>query len=260
MDLILIIFFEYVKWLDDPPIGAGYGCISSIKKLKYGIPWEEAASNSGGNGTAMRIAPIGLFYYKDLKGLKFAAIKSSILTHSHPAASAGSVVIARAIAYLIDKDPKIKFSVDQFFEAIISSISGSKEEIWEEFLEILNKLKSNLHISIEAGLIKFSQIGVKSPFFIEDYLGHAFVHPYAISTVVCSIFIFLKKLNSFKDCIFELATAGGDSDTVGAIGGALAGAYFGLKNIPNDLIKLVKNYKKILKISEELHKRFELCY
>lgn len=251
---------EYVKWLDDPPIGAGYGCISSIKKLKYGIPWEEAASNSGGNGTAMRIAPIGLFYYKDLKELKFAAIKSSILTHSHPAASAGSVVIARAIAYLIDKDPKIKFSVDQFFDVIKSSISGSQEEIWEEFLEILDKLKSNLHISIEAGLIKFSQVGVKSPFFIEDYLGHAFVHPYAISTVVCSIFIFLKKLNSFKDCIFELATAGGDSDTVGAIGGALAGAYFGLKNIPNDLIKLVKNYKKFLKVGEELHKRFELRY
>lgn len=251
---------EYVKWLDDPPIGAGYGCISSIKKLKYGIPWEEAASNSGGNGTTMRIAPIGLFYYKDLKGLKFAAIKSSILTHSHPAASAGSVVIARAIAYLIDKDPKIKFSVDQFFNVIKSSISGSQEEIWEEFLEILDKLKSNLHISIEAGLIKFSQVGVKSPYFIEDYLGHAFVHPYAISTVVCSIFIFLKRLNSFRDCIFELSTAGGDSDTVGAIGGALAGAYFGLKNIPNDLMKLVKNYKKILKISGELYKIFKLRY
>ncbi|GAH37691.1 unnamed protein product, partial [marine sediment metagenome] len=102
--------------------------------------------------------------------------------------------------------------------------------------------------------------GVKSPFFIEDYLGHAFVHPYAISTVVCSIFIFLKRLNSFRDCIFELSTAGGDSDTVGAIGGALAGAYFGLKNIPNDLIKLVKNYKKIFKISGELYKIFKLRY
>lgn len=251
---------EYVKWLDDPPIGAGYGCISSINKLKYGIPWEKAASNSGGNGTAMRIAPIGLFYHKDLKGLKSAAIKSSILTHSHPAASAGSIVIARAIAYLIDKDPKIRFSIDHFFDVIISAISNSQEEIWEEFVEILNKLKTNLHLSIEAGLIKFSQVGVKSPFFIEDYLGHAFVHPYAISTVVCSIFIFLKKLNSFRDCIFELATAGGDSDTVGAIGGALAGAYFGLRNIPNNLLKLVKNYKKILKISEELYNKFELRY
>ncbi len=251
---------EYVKWLDDPPIGAGYGCISSINKLRYGVPWEKAASNSGGNGTAMRIAPVGLFYYKDLKGLKSAAIKSSVLTHSHPAASAASIVIARAIAYLIDKDPKIRFSVDQFFDVIISSIASSQEEIWEEFIESLNKLKSNLHVSIEAGLIKFSQIGVKSPFFIEDYLGHAFVHPYAISTVICSIFLFLKKLTSFKDCIFELATAGGDSDTVGAIGGALAGAYFGLKNIPNDLIKLVKNYKKILKISEELYNTFNVRY
>ena len=81
---------EYVKWLDDPPIGPGYGCISSIRKLKYGVSWKEAASNSGGNGTAMRISPIGLFYCKDILGLKDASIKSSLITHSHPAASAGA--------------------------------------------------------------------------------------------------------------------------------------------------------------------------
>ena len=77
---------EYVKWLDDPPIGPGYGCISSIRQLKYGIPWKEAASNSGGNGTAMRISPVGLLYCKDLMGLREAAMKSSAITHSHPAA------------------------------------------------------------------------------------------------------------------------------------------------------------------------------
>jgi len=49
---------EYVRWLEDPPIGPGFGCISSIQKLKYGISWEKAASNSGGNGTAMRVSPI----------------------------------------------------------------------------------------------------------------------------------------------------------------------------------------------------------
>ncbi|MCK4382475.1 MAG: ADP-ribosylglycohydrolase family protein, partial [Candidatus Lokiarchaeota archaeon] len=41
---------EYINWLEDPPIGPGYGCISSIRKLKYGVHWKEAASNSGGNG------------------------------------------------------------------------------------------------------------------------------------------------------------------------------------------------------------------
>ncbi|MFW9827997.1 MAG: ADP-ribosylglycohydrolase family protein [Candidatus Thorarchaeota archaeon] len=254
------IIREFVNWLDDPPIGPGYGCLSSIRKLKYGIHWKEAASNSGGNGTAMRIAPVGLLYCKDPKALKTAAIKTSEITHNHPAASAGAVVIARAIAYLIDKNPEEGFSIDEFFNILINSISNSQDEIWKEFVEILNKLKSNLDMPLESGLIKFSQAGVKSPYFIEQYLGQAFVHPYTISTVACSIFIFLKKLNSFKDCILELATAGGDSDTVGAIGGSLAGAYFGIANISSDLIKLVKTYKKILKISEELYYVFENRY
>ncbi|MFX0174553.1 MAG: ADP-ribosylglycohydrolase family protein, partial [Candidatus Hodarchaeota archaeon] len=247
------IIDEYIKWLDDPPIGPGYGCISSIRNLKTGIPWKEAASNSGGNGTTMRIAPIGLYFYKDPKALKTNAIKSSLITHTHPAASAGAVIIANAIAFLLEKDSERGFSVEEFFKVITNSIVNSQDEIWEEFIKILNKLKSNLHIPIESGLIKFSQAGVKSPYFIEQYLGKAFVHPYTISTVICAIFIFLKKLTSFEECIFELATAGGDSDTVGAIGGSLAGSYFGLQNIPTDLVRLVKNYKKILKISEDLY-------
>ncbi len=251
---------EYVSWLDDPPIGPGFGCISSIRKLKYGISWKKAASNSGGNGTAMRVSPIGLFYCKDIKSLNSAALKSSVITHSHPAASAGAIVIARAIAFLIDKSIKSGFSIEDFFETIISSISGTQEKIWEEFIEILNKVKENLNISVEAGLIKFSQVGVKSPFFIEDYLGKAFVHPYTLSTVACAIFVFLKNLDSFEDCIIQLATAGGDSDTVGAIGGSLAGAYFGLGNIPENLINIVKQHRDILKVSEQLYLKFRGKY
>ncbi|MFW9894817.1 MAG: ADP-ribosylglycohydrolase family protein [Candidatus Thorarchaeota archaeon] len=251
---------EYILWLEDPPIGPGYGCMSSIQKLRYGIPWEQASSNSGGNGTAMRVAPIGLFYCKDPKQLKEYAIKSSIITHSHPAASAGAVVIASAIAFLIDKDPKSGFSIDNFFDAIITPISNSREEIWEEFIEILEKLKSNLDLPIESGLIKYSQAGVKSPYFIEEYLGQAFVHPYTISTVVCSIFIFLKKLSSFQECILEFPISGGDSDTIGAIGGSLTGAYFGYNNIPIALVKMVKNYKKLLKLGEELYLKFKSRY
>ena len=135
---------------------------------------------------------------KNIKSLNSAALKSSVITHSHPAAAAAALVIARAIAFLIDKSVETSFSIDAFFETIISSISNSQEKIWEEFIEILNRVKDNLNISVEAGLIKFSQVGVKSPFFIEDYLGKAFVHPYAISTVACAIFVFLKNLSSNK--------------------------------------------------------------
>jgi ADP-ribosyl-[dinitrogen reductase] hydrolase len=251
---------EYIAWLDDPPIGPGYGCISSIRNLRYGIPWEKAASSSGGNGTAMRISPVGLFYCKDITNLYDVALKSSQLTHSHPAASAGAIVIARAIAYLIELTPEISFPIDSFFTTIISPISGSKEPIWNELVDILNKVKQSLDIPMEAGLIKFSQAGVKSPYFIEQYLGKAFVHPYTLSTVACAIFIFLKSLTSFQDCIYNLVTAGGDSDTVGAIGGSLAGAYFGLKNIPEDLIKIVKGSKRILKLGLDLYNKHKERY
>jgi len=72
--------------------------------------------------------------------------------------------------------------------------------------------------------------------------------------------VFLKNLNSFEECIFQLATAGGDSDTVGAIGGSLAGAYFGLGNIPGDLKDIVKQHKHILKVGEQLHLKFQENY
>ena len=247
---------EYIAWLDDPPIGPGFGCISSIRKLKNDVIPELAASNSGGNGTAMRVSPIGLYYCKDFNGLKEAAVKSSELTHNHPAA-AGAVIIARAVAYLLFKDPEEGFSTKEFFDTIISSISNSQDEIWKEFVVILRKVESNLNMTVETGLIKFSQVGVKAPYFIEDYLGLAFVHPYTLSTVACSIFVFLKRLNSFKECIFELPTSGGDSDTIGAIGGSLAGAYFGRENIPMDLVKLIKNNKKIQKLGQTLYNKFK---
>jgi ADP-ribosylglycohydrolase len=251
---------EFVKWLDDPPIGAGFGCKSSIEKLRYGIDWKEAASKSGGNGTAMRVSPIALFYCKDPKALENAAIKSSIITHSHPAASAGALVTAKAIAYLIDKEPSKSFSVDEFFKYIIAPLTYSQDRIWHEFIDILNAVKKHINMPVEAGLIKFSQAGVKSPFFIEQFLGKAFVHPYAISTVACAIFVFLKSLSSFEECIYELATAGGDSDTVGAIGGSLAGSYFGLKNVPTELISLISENQKIMKICEDLYNKFKERY
>ncbi len=251
---------EFVMWLDDPPIGPGYGCISSIKKIKYGTPWKDAASNSGGNGAAMRISPIGLFYSKDIKSLNKAVLDSCLLTHLHPAASAGALVIARAISYLLYQDPKVGFSIEEFFKIITEPVRGSRDEVWNEMVDILTKVQNSLHLDLNTGLVRFSQAGVKPPYFIEDYIGEAFVHPYSLSTVACSIFVFIKKINSFKDSILDLSTSGGDCDTVGAIGGSLAGAYFGLHGIPSYYIKLVKNQKKILVTSEELYSSFQKRY
>jgi ADP-ribosylglycohydrolase len=252
------ILREFLIWMEDPPIGSCYGTLSTMKKIKNGVLWNKAASNSGGSGTLSRAVPIGLYYNKDLNQLRIAAKKSSSLTHTHPAASIGAIILARTIAYLLTKTKETGFSIDDFSKELISSISNSaiNDKIKEEYIENLNKLTSNLSISVQSGLIKFSQIGVNSPYFIEDYLGKAFIHPYVMSTVLCSLFLFLKNRASFKKCILNFASTGGGS-TVGAVGGALAGAYFGYSEIPHNLLKFLKNRKKILTIAERLFNKFE---
>ncbi len=244
---------EFIKWLDALPIGPGFGCLSSIKTLRNGVPWKQAASNSGGNGTAMRISPIGLFYSNNIEQLKKAASLNSNITHSHPAAEAGARVVASSIAFLLYKDPNKGFSINEFFQTIINVISDKKDRIWEEFIEILNDLQTNLDMDLIDGLKKYAQIGVKSPFYIKSLENKCFVHPYTISTVVCALFIFLKNLDSFKKCIYILPTVGGDTDTCGAIGGSIAGSYFGFKNIPEKLIALVQNSKEIIQLGKELY-------
>jgi len=247
---------EFIKWLDDPPIGSGFGCLSSIQKLSHGIHWKEAASDSGGNGTAMRISPVGLFYSKDIEQLKKAASLNSKITHNHPAAEAGARVVAAAISFLLEKDPNEGFSVDEFFQALIYVISDKKDPIWEEFTEILKDLQTNLDLSYIEGVKKYAQIGVKPPFYIKRLENKCFVHPYTISTVVCALFIFLKNLDSFQNCIYKLPTAGGDTDTCGAIGGSIAGAYFGFNKIPTKLITLVKDSNELIQLSKELFELF----
>jgi poly(ADP-ribose) glycohydrolase ARH3 len=245
---------QLLFWLDDPPIGSCYGTFSTIKKIKKGRSWNQASSHSGGSGTLSRVAPIGLFYHTDPYQLVQVAKKSSLLTHTHPATTIGTIIIARAIAYLISKSSDTPFSIDEFSNTIASSFSDLKnidQKIQEQYTKHLYKMMMNLSMSVNSGLIKFSQIGVKTPYFIEEYFGKAFVHPYAMSTVICSLFLFLKNRSSYKECLFNFVTAGGGS-TVGALGGALAGAYFGYSKMPDPLLKLVKNLKYPIKIAIKL--------
>ena len=67
-----------------------------------------------------------------------------------------------------------------------------------------------------------------------------------------AIFCFLIS-NDFEDCIRNSISIGGDSDTIAAISGAIAEAYYGIPNsikseaqkyIPNDIKKVIKKFNK----------------
>jgi hypothetical protein len=66
-----------------------------------------------------------------------------------------------------------------------------------------------------------------------DYLGlERGVSGYVYHTVPVALYAFLKHLGSFEKTVMEVIALGGDTDSTGAIAGALAGAAVGVEGIP----------------------------
>jgi len=66
-------------------------------------------------------------------------------------------------------------------------------------------------------------------FRFNDYRGHA--GGYVVETVQTILHYFFTT-DSFEACLIGIVNQGGDADTTGAIGGALAGAFYGPEQIP----------------------------
>lgn len=60
--------------------------------------------------------------------------------------------------------------------------------------------------------------------------------------------------SSFKEAILQAVNYGDDADTVGAITGQLAGAYYGLSAIPEEWVSGLHEHNRILDTAEKLYK------
>ena len=66
-----------------------------------GLPWYQCGVNSSGNGSAMRAAPVGIFFRNDFDELKLAAGIQAMVTHNDPMAITSSIIMAYATARLL---------------------------------------------------------------------------------------------------------------------------------------------------------------
>ncbi|MFX1452612.1 MAG: ADP-ribosylglycohydrolase family protein [Promethearchaeota archaeon] len=96
---------EFIKWLDNPGYAPGNTCRMGVFKYKNDPNkkwWKSGVMNSKGCGSAMRVAPIGL-YFSDLEKLYKVAYNSSIITHAHPTAIAAAVGAAFLVRLAVNK-------------------------------------------------------------------------------------------------------------------------------------------------------------
>lgn len=230
------------KFAENFTLWRGYGSRTCgvISKIRAGQPWDEVGTDSWGNGAAMRIAPLGL-HYCGHSGLREVAAKSCRITHQHPNALAGSVVQAVSVAESVRRG-LLFIDVDvESYQEILIPVAG---EFGEALVRPLERLKD-----LSLGHTSEEKATTLSSAFACDVS--------AVGSVPAALAAFLSA-EDFEDAVVTAVNAGGDTDTLGAMTGALAGAYYGLSGIPEDLISGLYDGERGISYVKKLGERLGL--
>ncbi len=211
-------------------VGFGYSTKEAVKRLYQGISWEESGAPppAAGNGSAMRSAPIGLFFFDNPQMLIQAAHDQGRITHKDPRSSAGAVAISGAVALALRVE---KINAESF----VSTLAEWTGAIDSGFTYELKKLIQWLSLTPEEAVNYISRAGFDADYIDdEEWKG---ISGFVISSVLWSLYAFLRSPNDYWETICTAIEAGGDVDTTAAVAGAISGAYLGIGAVPSNLTK-----------------------
>lgn len=198
---------NYVAWYKSGDHrGMGKATKEALERILRGYHWVDSGVSSQGNGTAMRVAPIGLFYrHSILTAMEMAKIDARI-THISIETDVGSMAIAAAVAMLANrmvKQNNLVFALNQIME------EGST--IATRLKELEETVRDPRYVDPLQALKKLIDMGTGA---------------HVVQTVPAALFCF-SVTTCFKDAVELAVRAGGDTDTTAAITGALAGTFYG---------------------------------
>jgi poly(ADP-ribose) glycohydrolase ARH3 len=206
---------------------------SMVEEL--GITYVEAAqrlfggSGSFGNGSAMRVVPVGLVFH-DSPDLYEMARVSAVVTHAHPLGIDGAAVQSKAVALAVQHDPEDTFPSDAFVQDLLGF--ARTPQMRDKIREVGDLISSRADPSVAAQRLgRTVAVHESQPFALYSFLRHP---------------------KSFEDCLFCAILNGGDRDTLGAMACATSGAYMGIKAIPKSWIEKLENRSYIEQLALQL--------
>jgi len=197
-------------WLLGVPAGIGFATLRAILKLWVGFPPHRSGVFSAGNGPAMRSAIIGAFFADDPAKRRAFVAAATRITHTDPKAQTAALAVAEAAAW---------------------GTRGS--EPMEQLLQRLPLLgQDNEWQTLCRKLMEALSQGAPVAAFAESLGLRNGVSGYSYHSVPVALYARLRHPANFSAALESALNCGGDTDTVGAIVGALAGANCGDHGIP----------------------------
>lgn len=197
-------------WLVGLPAGVGFATLRAILKLWIGIPPTRSGVMSAGNGPAMRSALLGVYFADDPERRRQFVHASTQITHRDPRAEIAAFAVAETAAWMLNPGNDVA--------DLLQSLSKLSE--LQEWTAIIAKIRAGLSVNQPT-----------ADFALEFGIAHG-VSGYAFHSVPVAIYAAVRHRDDFKSALTEAIGCGGDTDTVGAITGALVGAHIGAAKIP----------------------------
>ena len=240
-DDIMNSFFNWYYKEEYTPNGIvfdiGNATRKAIEKYKYDkstFICGENSEYSNGNGSLMRILPISLLlYFSGNKNIYEIINNISSMTHSHMYSVFACIFYTFLIEQYITR-PHIRNTYEivkmEINEKVLNTLEA--EYGWD-----INDLKSKYSRLLEGDISKLKEDEIKSSGFVIDSLE-------------ASIWCVLTS-NSYKEAVLKAVNLGEDTDTIGALTGALAGLLYGYNDIPEEWINVLKRKEYLGKLVDD---------
>jgi ADP-ribosylglycohydrolase len=208
-------------------------------KLWIGVSPSTSGVYSAGNGPAMRAPVLGVFFRGDQAALRQYVKASTRLTHIDPKAEEGALVIACSAKWAVKAG------------------AGSDDPH-----HLLDRLSEEVTDPELADLLDRVAKGLSLNWSVEEFAGSMGldegVSGYIYHTVPVVIFAFLRHLGDFDSTVKSVIALGGDTDSTGAIAGALAGTAAGYEGIPPYLVNGIIEWPRSVSWMKRLADRLAL--
>jgi ADP-ribosylglycohydrolase len=200
----------------------------ACRHLAAGKGWNKSGVFSGSCGAAVRMPPIGLFYFRNTEHLVRAALDDCMITHTDPHARASSVAVAYLIARLVQANEHTPPG-DQVLE-----VADRIQVIDADMAALLRWVTQIVHLPPEEALF---EIGAGSD---------------ALEAIPAAAYCFLKHPSHFPDAVLTAVNAGDAADSIAALTGSFVGAFAGCESIPSAWKDQVEDGEVLIAIADQL--------
>jgi ADP-ribosyl-[dinitrogen reductase] hydrolase len=184
--------------------------------IEHGTVENNASRNYSGNGSIMRLAPVVVYYHADPDLAVTIAAAQSKTTHAYSLAVHGCELLASILLRAVHATSKA------------DALAVLPAEHWDTEVKNIT----------DPGLLERSRDEIRSS-------------GYVIDTLEAAVWCFYNT-DSFDDAVLLATNLGDDTDTVAAVTGQIAGAYYGMTGIRPNWLDQLYDLDRIIKLADDL--------